>query len=82
MTDPLNQIETLTKIVRDQAHLLASMQQYLIVQADILTTLMESNDKVRTRYDQHVVDIIKLQNTVKREANAQSVAQPDNGPSE
>jgi hypothetical protein len=82
MTDPLNQIETLTKIVRDQAHLLASMQQYLIVQADILTTLMESNDKVRNRYDQHVVDIIKLQNTVKREANAQSVAQPDNGPSE
>ena len=82
MPDQLKQIEALTKIVRDQAQLLASMQQYLIVQADVLTTLMESNDKVRTRYDQHVVDIIKLQNSLRREANDEPVTQPDNGSSE
>jgi hypothetical protein len=82
MTDQIKQIEALTQIIRDQATLLASMQHYLVVQADVLTTILESNDKVRTRYDQHVIDIIKLQRKLQGEADAESVAQPDNGSSE
>lgn len=82
MTDQIKQIEALTQIIRDQATLLASMQHYLVVQADVLTTLLESNDKVRSRYDQHVIDIIKLQRKLQGEADGEPVAQPDNGPSE
>ena len=82
MTDQIKQIEALTQIIRDQATLLASMQHYLVVQADVLTTILESNDKVRSRYDQHVIDIIKLQRKLQGEADAESVAQPDNGPTE
>lgn len=82
MTDQITQIAALTQIIRDQATLLASVQNYLIVQADVLNTLLESNEKVRSRYDQHVIDIIKMQRKLQGEKDDEPVVQLDNGSSE
>ena len=59
MTNPLEQIRALTDLITRQADLLKNMQQYLIVQRRMLQTLLDSNDSVQRRYNEHVKQLIE-----------------------
>lgn len=84
MTNPLEQIKALTDLLTRQAQLLKNMQQYLIVQRRMLQTLLDSNDSVQRRYNEHVKQLIELQKVMINEdtSDGESVIQPDNGSSE